>query len=365
MKLKKKIINYINYNRAKLNLHYRKKLAKSHLRERQCFKPLDASQKKDILDFWEKVSGSKKIHFDFKWYEVYNGVCEDPSKLKYYIPNDFYYCYIDHFFADEHYCRKFDDKTLYELYFPEVRHPETIVRRSGDCLLDSHYQIINIEKAINLCHDAGSIIFKPAVIENGGKKIKFWSLGEDEQVLRSLLQSKDFVIQKILRQHEVLNNIHAQSINTIRILTLLYNGEVKVLSSILRMGSNGKRVDNGSSGGLFCGILPDGHLRPKGYDFSGIGHEYHPQGTRFSDVVIPNFPRICELAKVMAPRFQNLTRLISWDFSIGEDGEPVLVESNLSYGGCNVHQLSNGPILGEMTEEILQYVFKNNPMLNH
>jgi hypothetical protein len=345
------------------NLAARKKLAVSHLVERHCVKPLTAEQKKDICDFWERISGTKKKYFDFLWYEVYNGVCQDPAKLKYYIPNDFYYCYVDYFFANDHYGRRFDDKTLYQLYFPEIKHPETIVRKSGEDMLDSQYQIISIDKAMQLCHEAGTVIYKNAREASGGKSIRFWSVGDDELFLRSMLSSGNYVIQKLIRQHQMLNYIHAASVNTIRLLTLQFKSQVHVVSAILRMGSNGKKVDNGSSGGMFCGILPDGQLRPTATDFSGRSYTHHPQGACFAEVKIPNYQKICSLVKQMAPRLENVTRLISWDIAVGEDGEPILVEPNLYYGGCNVHQLCNGPIFGDMTEEVLRYLFKHNPML--
>ena len=53
------------------------------------------------------------------------------------------------------------------------------------------------------------------------------------------------------------------------------------------------------------------------------------------------------------PRF----RLVSWDFAIDPDGEPVLIEANLHYGELDFHQINNGPIFGEDTEKILKEVF--------
>ena len=209
-------IKKLKYMNERHNIAARKQLAMSHSGERQCAKPLTPAQKKEICDFWESISGTKKQYFDFFWYEVYNGICDEPEKLKYYIPNDFYYCYVDYYFSNDHFGRKFDDKTLYELYYPEIKHPETIIRKSGVDMLDSHYQIIDMDTAIRLCHDAGTVIYKPAQTEGGGKGIRFWSIGDDEGQLKSLLASKCFVIQKLIRQHEVLNKIHDKSVNTIR-----------------------------------------------------------------------------------------------------------------------------------------------------
>ena len=49
--------------------------------------------------------------------------------------------------------------------------------------------------------------------------------------------------------------------------------------------------------------------------------------------------------------------MISWDIAIGEDELPVLIEANLYFGQLDFHQLNNGPLFGEDTEEILHEVF--------
>ena len=75
-------IKKLKYMNELHSIAARKKLAMSHSGERQCAKPLTSAQKKEICEFWERVSGKKKQYFDFFWYEVYNGVCTDSSKLK-------------------------------------------------------------------------------------------------------------------------------------------------------------------------------------------------------------------------------------------------------------------------------------------
>lgn len=39
------------------------------------------------------------------------------------------------------------------------------------------------------------------------------------------------------------------------------------------------------------------------------------------------------------------------------EGEPVLLEANLKYGELRFHQLNNGPVFGESTDDILNEVF--------
>ena len=35
------------------------------------------------------------------------------------------------------------------------------------------------------------------------------------------------------------------------------------------------------------------------------------------------------------------------------DGEPVLIEVNLAYGGLFFHQIANGPVFGDLTKDII------------
>ena len=51
-------------------------------------------------------------------------------------------------------------------------------------------------------------------------------------------------------------------------------------------------------------------------------------------------------------------RLVSWDISVDEAGDPVLIETNLNYGELEFHQLCNGPVFGEDTRQILDEVFQ-------
>lgn len=50
-------------------------------------------------------------------------------------------------------------------------------------------------------------------------------------------------------------------------------------------------------------------------------------------------------------------RLISWDFAVDIDHEPVMIEANLRYGELDFHQLNNGPLFGKDTRKILDEVF--------
>ena len=150
--------------------------------------------------------------------------------------------------------------------------------------------------------------------------------------------------------------MNLESVNTIRHLSFLENGNVTVYSSILRMGANHSRVDNASSGGVTCGITKSGRLKPVGYSLSGERFEKHPtSGVAFDSVTVPSFEKSLRFVESLHRSFP-LFRILSWDIAIDQDGDPVLLETNMYRGGIHFHQLNNGPLFGEDQDRILSEV---------
>ena len=58
----------------------------------------------------------------------------------------------------------------------------------------------------------------------------------------------------------------------------------------------------------------------------------------------------------MHPKFPHF-RLVAWDFAIDRTETPVLIEVNFNDAGLESLQLTNGPVFGSRTEEILSEVF--------
>jgi len=300
--------------------------------------------------------------FDDRWLSLYRYAIPNVD-LTNYIPDDYFYCHVDPVFSKPRTAKIIDDKNLYDLLFYDAKRPKTVVRLNKGIILDRKYNMIDIDKALAICKNSNNLIFKPVSYSSGGRGILFWDANKDtEQELKDLLCLKNvtYVVQEIVSQHEVLSRIHKESLNTIRLMTLLWKNEVIVLSSVLRMGSGGSRVDNVSSGGMACGILPDGRLKDDAYDGMFNRHEEHPQAGRFGQYIIPNFDKCIELVKNLAPRVEEFSKMIGWDIAIDESGEPLLIEANLTFQELDFHQLCNGPIFGSMTTEIMTYVKSNN-----
>lgn len=322
-------------------------------------KPLSGSQKQDIIDFWKPY---RNISSELGWFEFYNQICQDSDQLKFYIPESVYYSDIDTFFSNPRRAESMDDKNLYDLFFSNVRMPETIVRKTNGVLLDKEYQAITIQQALDLCKSHGCVISKKALTSGGGYGVYFidFSTTTDEAFIEWLESAPDVNIQEIIHQHDCLNQIHDKSVNSIRIMSLLLDGQVHLLSSVLRMGRDGSQVDNASGGGLSCGIQSDGTLKEFAYDKTGARLSQHPQGAVFKGVKIVGYEKCCDIIRRHAGILSGVSRLMSWDFAIGSDGEPILIEVNLTYGGVTIHQMCNGPILGDLTPDILSRVYQHS-----
>ena len=335
--------------------------------------PISEEQAKEIKAFWERKLMWHDGLLNMRYYDVYNAVEKDKSKLKYYIPDSFFYAFIDEYLTNPQRSTALDDKNLYDLYFLDVKRPKTIVRKMDDIFMNDSYEPITVEQFIDTCRLQKEVIVKSAIGSWGGHGVMFWDADKDSpesllnyiytrnaEYFRGSNVYKQYIVQEVIKQHPALAKINPSSVNTIRVMTMFRDGNVKALSSVLRMGIDGSRVDNCSSGGIVCGITSDGHLKEVAYDGAANRYYRHPQGSEFKCMEVPSFHKCVEAAKRLAYRFYGASRLISWDFAVDEDGEPVLIEMNISFGELDFHQLCNGPIFGEDAKAIIDEVFDHN-----
>lgn len=315
---------------------------------------LTEEQKKAIREFWKPYT-----RISPKWCQYYsaqNGIF-DPR----YIPNTLYYTKIDQYFNSRKLGYGFNDKNYYSRIFPDIRQPRTIVRKIGALLFDAEYNLIDTQTAMSLLAGEREVIVKPSQESGSGRDITFFQTEKDGQEMRKFLDDpteKDYIVQEVVKQHSELCKIYANALNTIRVTTVLLDEGVHVLSCVLRMGSNNSRVDNASNGGISVGIQEDGTLKKYGHVlYAGTATEKHPQGFVFEGFRVPQFEEIIATVKKAAQYTGNF-RLVSWDMAVNEHGEVLLVEANMRKGGIAIHQFNNGPMFGDLTERILDEVFK-------
>ena len=303
----------------------------------------------------------KGIYVNSVWSRYYNGI-ERETKGSFdarYIPLDMEACFIDDWFNDTNAALAIDDKNMYDMYFHDVNMPKTVGRIINRSYFDENYLAISVDTLIEHCLLAKHVIMKPSVGSMAGHGIVFWNEEDGIEVLKKfLLEHNNYIIQELIHQHEEINKIYSQSVNSIRIVTCNFKAKTEVLSAVIRLGQGGNKLDNASQGGLFCGINEDGTLKKFGYSKYGETCTIHPQGAVFAECRIPNFDKCKELVINLSNRFLRISKLISWDLAVDEKGEPTIIEVNLCYGGTDIHQIANGPLFGDKTEEVLNSVFR-------
>lgn len=319
-------------------------------RETQEFKPLSAESKRKINELWGRNS---------EWFEFYNTI-GDRERVHLYFPHLWFHIYVDSKLNQWSLCAALDDKCLYDYLFYVVRRPKTVVRICRGQYVNEQGRLISLADAVAACKAVGSVIIKPSYGSSAVKGIVFWREGSDIDIEKVLRDSRDDIVQELITQHPSISQIHAESVNTVRIMTMTTEKGVEKLSAIIRLGVGKSKVDNFCQGGIAVGIDDNGKLKDKGYDAAGRCYDKHPDGADFRGVTVPGFQKCLAICQATAPRFMRYSRLTSWDFSTGADGEPILVEVNLCYGGLSFHRLCNGPIFGneENTRRMIKQFYK-------
>ncbi|MBQ2752741.1 MAG: leucine-rich repeat protein [Firmicutes bacterium] len=321
-------------------------------------KDLTSEQMSQIKSWWDKISFAYPVNAE--WHKMYTSKTGVFSPF--YIPNELHYYFVEYNLIDYDYLRAFTDKNYLGLLFSDIKQPPTVIRCIKGLYYKDDFTPINLDEAVEIVKEnsLSGIVIKPSIHSWGGRNISFIKEELSNTRVKSIFSNygKNFIIQNVITQHPALANIHSESVNTMRIITILINGQVNILSACLRMGVGKSKVDNFSQGGVGCGIKDNGQLKPVGYDRFGNKVLKHPNGFKFENCIIPNFNRIKETvikAAMRVPQFG----VASWDFALDKEGVPVLIEYNVSQGGIDIHQYNNGPLYGEKTEEIFEYVFKN------
>ena len=258
-------------------------------------------------------------------------------------------------------------KCCFDYFIPEKNLPCTVLKK-----IDGHYMFNGIEigvaEAIDILQKEGTFVYKIARATGGGKGVKKVTLGEKEDTnrcLEELLKPSDFICQKIVEQSDFMAQFNPDSCNTIRILTLNINEKNTVLSSFIRMGGLGSFVDNLSTGrGVLVGVNQSGQLSPWGIN-KRYDRIYHaPTGIPFEGLQIPDFQKYKDFVLSMQKQMP-FANLIAWDIVVSKEEEPIVIEYNLDVGEVEAHQVFNGPVFGERTDEVMKYIKEKKPTLRH
>lgn len=208
---------------------------------------------------------------------------------------------------------------------------------------DTNMEAVGIKEVENVLKGQQQDIVIKEEFTMGGKSVRI--IPPSDYSPEMLKADRNYVIQPCVDQYKMLNDLHPDSINTLRVTThLRSNGSVSIVFVILRFGVDGSKVDNLSSGGQFLYFDSSGKPSNCSYDrvVKSWGEQHKNTGFRFSDIKIPNYSGIIEKCKQAHKKYP-YTRIIGWDVCLDAQGEPKLLEWNAYRPGTFPYDAVMGP----------------------
>lgn len=274
-----------------------------------------------------------------------------------YIPDDLWYGDIIPYFSNPDFRRFAEDKCMHDIFFPHAKRPETIVKNMAGVFYDKDWNLLTLDEAVKLCENLNEeFLIKPSIDSGEARLIKFFEPGKYkvEDVRSAIDEMKsNFIIQKSIKQHPDIGQLNESSLNTIRIVSFLFENEVYILSSILRIGAENSKIDNVGAGGFAVPIDENGCLSEKGVNRKADWVSENRKGIKFKGIKIPDYYKLVDFVKKTHSRMAHF-KIIGWDMSIDIDRDPVFIEYNTCPGP---NQITCGPTFGDLTDRVLQEVY--------
>lgn len=312
------------------------------------WKPLTKGQKKEIAAFW----GLKHpVKSDFATHEIMLNV-KGVFDVR-YVPEKIFRVYLDPMLGNRKMHIPWNDKNYSDRHQPQVPLPHTYVRNVNGYFLDHDYNLINQKEARTIILEHLPLIIKPSLDSGEGKNLKIITTEQEADDIFTNY-NKDYLLQEVLVQCDELKQMSSRSVNSMRIITALVNGETKQLTGHLLCNTTDAIAVNVAPKTPGTGVVliktdDDGVLSDVGYYENAKKLQTLPSGFTFGGLRIPGYKEAVRIA-LDAHKSMPFTSFIGWDITIDGNNKPVVIEWNLM--GIEIYhsQLTNGPLFGKYTD---------------
>lgn len=311
------------------------------------WKTLTKEQKNEISEFWGLKHPSE---YDFYTHEIMlNARGEFDVR---YVPEKTHKVYLDPGQVSRKFIRAWEDKNYFDRLQPNLPFPYTFVRNVDGCFLDHDYYPISRDKVKELMIEHLPLIVKPSAESGEGKNLRLVSDAKGvEEVLATY--KKDYLAQAVIEQCELFKKTNPHSVNAMRIVTAIVNGEAKLMSSMLLTNTTDAiacNINKGPGEGVvFLAIDGDGKFLDTGYYENAKSLTELPNGLKFGGLQVPSYQEAVALA-LEAHNAMPMLGIIGWDITIDKDNKPLFIEWNPRAIGMYHSQLTTGPLFGEYSE---------------
>lgn len=323
------------------------------------------NDKKNFFDIIRDLIKLQKKRPDFELFSYFNSLMykNNAGNLDDYLSrksilkiNNFHALGGAHFYLDNK-IRFAEKMTALEVQIPQYlgnieNGSFNVVGRDNFALKFKEDLLAIIDELVEI-HD---VIFIKEAAGLGGKAVHRYRKSEQHDISKIDI-TKNYMIDKGLIQHKTLNSINPNCINTLRVLTVNYDGVITIPNSFLRMGVGTSHVDNASSGGIFINynLYTDSldEIATKLSYNGGTSYLNHPD-TKFvfREKKLP-YPNLVRDLVIRAAEIFPEKCVVGWDIGYTPEG-PVLLEGN-----SNPDVLSSQILLrGLKSNKIYQKIYK-------
>ncbi|MFA1821441.1 sugar-transfer associated ATP-grasp domain-containing protein [Virgibacillus oceani] len=269
------------------------------------------------------------------------------------------------FFNDLSITPGYRDKNIYDILMKTPRSVSTVLKCVRKHYFDSSNSNIDELNAKEKLLAYKSLIIKPSN-NNNGVGIEKLIIKNNQILLNGQvvtindlanIYDSNFIVQEVIKQHSIMAAPHPSSVNSLRMVTFRWKGNIHHLLTFARFGANNDVKDNAGTGGVCLGVTDTGCFLDLAIDEKTQTYTHHPT-TNFCFAELDQIPNFEEFKDFVITSHKDIIHhdFISWDVAVGEDGRPIFIEANFA-GATWLYQLAaQKPIFGELTDEVLHYV---------
>lgn len=230
---------------------------------------------------------------------------------------------------DDKYTYIFDKKTEFSKVFKDYLKRDVLILKET-----------NLEDFKKFMENKDVIIAKPDSMESGKgiRKFNKKDYKDIESLYNDILSDKRLdLVEEVIKQHDYYAKFYPDSVNCLRIVTILVDGTVYPVYSMFKMGNNGDFRDNYDNGGICCFVdIKTGIITENGRAHGNHVILNHPKtNVYFKGCHLPYFEEAKELVCKAAKEVPEVG-FVGWDVFVTNDG-PGIIEGN-NYPGYDFPQ---------------------------
>lgn len=324
------------------------------------------SDRKNFYLIYKDLSSLRKKNFSTKSYFTNLMYKKSAGNINHYVDDKVYLKIVKDYYRPSGKNLLLEEKIVFQEHLKANKIPGTNLLGKllkGKLTIEGNIYTDQIEIATQLNGLASKYdsIFIKRTDTSGGNGV-FKVNNGDAFDLANLLMSKDYIIEQTLIQHEALNQVNPNSINTLRVVTFKIRGEVVIPNCMFRMSKGTSYLDNASAGGIFIAYdIESNKLGATGYQLFKSGAKSftkHPTSNfLFKDAPLPFNQEVKALVTKAAESYNHIDS-IGWDIAYTQNG-PVILEGNDSPHIVMMQITSHGLLNSNIYKEAFKKYLKN------